>query len=103
MARISSVPILQASKVMGTVHFIMGAVASCFGVLAVIILSTDRIVSALAALIAFPLLAGALGFLGTALACWLYNQIASWFGGIDIEIEEDAIERWYAASTSGSD
>jgi uncharacterized membrane protein YfbV (UPF0208 family) len=101
MARISSVPILQASKVMGTVHFIMGAVASCFGVVAAIIMSTDRLVSALAALIAFPLAAGVLGFLGTALACWLYNQIAGWFGGIDVEIEEDAISRWYASPASG--
>ena len=103
MARISSGPILQASKVMGTVHFIMGAVVSGCGVLAVLIMSTDRLASALAALIAFPLLAGVLGFLGTALVCWLYNQIAGWFGGIDVEIEEDAIDRWYASPASGSE
>jgi uncharacterized membrane protein YfbV (UPF0208 family) len=103
MARISSVPILQASKVMGTVYFIMGAVLSCFGVMAVMIMSTDRLASILTALIALPLLAGVVGFLGTALACLLYNQIAGWFGGIDVEIEEDAIERWYAAPASGSD
>jgi hypothetical protein len=39
----------------------------------------------------------------TALVCWLYNQIAGWFGGIDVEIEEDAIDRWYASSASGTD
>ena len=34
-----------------------------------------------------PVAYGLIGFLMTALACWLYNILANWIGGIEIELE----------------
>lgn len=101
MARINSVSILQTSEIMGVVFFLLGAVVSCFGVMFVMILTTESLVLNLVALMALPLLTGFAGFAGSALFCWLFNQIAAWMGGIPVEIEEDSFETWYPASATG--
>jgi hypothetical protein len=88
MTRVKAVPILPAAKVAGILHFTLGAVAACAGMIGVVIFSTDSPVVTLAALLVLPFGAGILGFLGTALACWLYNQIAGWGVGALVEFEE---------------
>lgn len=35
-----------------------------------------------------PILMLVLGFLGTALMCWLYNVVAGWVGGIEVTVED---------------
>ena len=36
-----------------------------------------------------PFLYAAIGYLGTALMCWLYNMVAGWSGGISMTLEQD--------------
>ena len=36
-----------------------------------------------------PFLYAALGYLGTALFCWLYNMVAGWSGGVSMTLEQD--------------
>jgi hypothetical protein len=36
---------------------------------------------------AMPLLEGIMGFLGTALFCWLYNRFTGFTGGIELNVE----------------
>ncbi len=43
------------------------------------------------AVIILPILYGGLGFVGGALMAWLFNLVASWIGGLEVEFEEDAI------------
>ena len=37
-----------------------------------------------------PFLYAAIGYLGTALGCWLYNMVAGWSGGVSMTLEQDA-------------
>ncbi|KYK28292.1 MAG: hypothetical protein AYK19_21075 [Theionarchaea archaeon DG-70-1] len=41
-----------------------------------------------AAIVIMPLLYAVIGFIGGALIAFLYNVIAGWIGGIEIELEE---------------
>jgi hypothetical protein len=43
-------------------------------------------------LLAVPLLYGLLGFIMTAIGCALYNLVASWVGGIEVQLDEQAPE-----------
>jgi len=36
-----------------------------------------------------PFLYAAIGYIGTALGCWLYNLVAGWSGGISMTLEQD--------------
>jgi hypothetical protein len=40
-----------------------------------------------AAIIVFPIFYGALGFVGTLVAAWLYNLAAGFVGGVEIEVQ----------------
>ncbi len=42
-----------------------------------------------AAIIILPIFYGILGFIGGAIGAWLYNLIAGWIGGIEVEFEQD--------------
>ncbi len=43
----------------------------------------------IAAVILAPIFYGLLGFIGGALMGWLYNVVASWIGGLEVEFEQD--------------
>jgi hypothetical protein len=38
-------------------------------------------------MIFMPIMYAVIGFLATALWCWMYNVVARWIGGIEIEVE----------------
>jgi hypothetical protein len=38
-------------------------------------------------IIFFPICYGAIGFVGTLLAAWLYNFLAGFVGGVEVELE----------------
>ena len=40
-----------------------------------------------AAIIIFPILYGGIGFVGTLLGAWLYNLVAGFIGGIEMEVQ----------------
>ena len=42
------------------------------------------------AVIILPIFYGGLGFVGGALTAWLFNLVASWIGGLEVEFEEDS-------------
>ncbi len=88
MTRVKTVPILAAAKVAGILYFTLGAVAACLGMIGVVVFSTDSPVVTLVALLALPFVAGIVGLLGTAVACWMYNQIAGWGVSAMVELEE---------------
>ena len=44
-------------------------------------------------IVLFPILYGALGFVSTLLVAWLYNVLAGFVGGIQIDIEEATLVR----------
>lgn len=42
-----------------------------------------------AAIIVVPIFYSVLGFILVALSCWIYNLVAGWVGGIEVEVEEE--------------
>jgi hypothetical protein len=88
MTRVKMVPVFGTAKVAAILYFTLGAVAGCVGLIGVMIFSTDSPVVTLAALLGLPLAAGVVGFLGTAITCWLYNQLGRGGRGIVIDLEE---------------
>ena len=46
-----------------------------------------------AAIIVLPIVYGLFGFVGGAISAWLYNIIAGWIGGVEVEFEADTTQR----------
>jgi len=40
-----------------------------------------------AAIIVFPIFYGVMGFVTTLIAAWLYNVLAGWVGGVELEVQ----------------
>ncbi len=90
MTRIKSVPVFRTARVFGLLHLMLGGVAACLGLIGVGIWSTESPIVTLTALLGLPILAGVCGFVGAALACWMYNQMVSWGDAFVLEVEEEA-------------
>jgi len=99
MTHVKALPVAATARVLGLLYFALGAMASCIGLIVMLIWPPDSPVVTLTVLLSMPLAGGLAGFFGTALACWLYNQLASWMGGIRVELEEVAI----AAESAGDE
>jgi 4-hydroxybenzoate polyprenyltransferase len=39
-----------------------------------------------------PFIYAVIGYLGTAIGCWLYNLVAGWSGGISLTLEQEGAE-----------
>jgi len=79
----------QTAKVMGVLYGLMGLVfapililASKFG--------GDDVGFGVGLAIALPVIYGVAGFVFSALACWIYNLVAGWTGGVEVELYEAA-------------
>lgn len=86
---------LSCAKIAGVIYAILGLV---FGALFSLISATGLAVRGLAgtpmgvvfgtaAVIVLPIFYGCIGFLVTLLGAWLYNLVAGFVGGIEIEVE----------------
>ena len=92
MVRIKGFGILQTAKVIAALYFV---VAVLFGVplgliiLAVGVFSGDEgsLATGLLSIFVLPIVYGVLAFVGGVIACFLYNVIAKYTGGIEIELE----------------
>lgn len=76
---ISRISPIQAGKLFGFMYLIMGAVFLPF-LLLVAAFSKEASPFGIVFAIFMPLIYGALGFIGTAFFCWLYNLLASRLG-----------------------
>lgn len=92
MTRIKRFGIVQTAKIAGIIYFLFTAVIFIpFGLLASLFSVAEY--SGLGFLFSgvfvflIPFLYGAVGFITTAIFCLIYNLIAGWIGGIEIEVE----------------
>ena len=86
MHQIKSLGVIQTSKVMGAIYFILGLFSAALA--AIVAVVTGGGASLLLAL-ALPFLYGLLGFVGTTVMCRLYNWVAKYLGGIEIEVSAE--------------
>lgn len=95
MKRIKSFGVFQTAKVAGIIYFLLGIVIIIpiwliFTALAPLMRQSDTPVVPFftgTLLIMLPIFYGIIGFITTAIGCLIYNFIAGWTGGIELEVE----------------
>ena len=85
MARIERFGIGQTAKVLGVLYGLMGLVFVPFFLLATMFTPSESRFG-LGFAIMLPILYGVAGFVFTAVGCWLYNLVAGWVGGIEVDL-----------------
>jgi hypothetical protein len=84
MHEIRSIGVLSVAKVTGVIYFIVGEIVAVF--VALDALAHGHPGRAVLVLVFIGAIQGVLGFVFSALFCWLYNQIAARFGGIEVQV-----------------
>ena len=75
----------QTAKTVGVLYALIGLVLAPFLLLAAMFAPQEA--SWGAGLVIFvPIFYGLLGFVATAIGCVVYNMVAGWVGGIEVEI-----------------
>ena len=90
MARIDRFGVGQTAKVLGVLYGLMGLVFVPFFLIAAMFTPSEAGFG-LGLAIMMPVLYGVAGFVFTALACALYNLVAGWVGGIEVELEHTGV------------
>jgi len=97
---IKRVGVLSAAKITGGLYagigIIIGVLSACFGLItfAGLISETDAEFAGLGAgiflagLCALPICYGSIGFIGGAIAAAIYNVVAGFLGGLELELSE---------------
>ncbi|HEU4828426.1 MAG TPA: hypothetical protein VFT04_04450 [Gemmatimonadales bacterium] len=95
--RIRRLGIGQMAKVMGVLYFMIGILfAAIMGLFGSMFPSTGEENVAIfggVMLIALPIIYGVFGFLAGALMAWLYNIVAGFTGGLELEMDSAEYER----------
>ena len=82
----------QTAKVAGVLYALMGLIAVPILLVATLVAPDETGVGfGIGFALLLPLLYGLLGFVFTALGCIIYNLVAGWVGGIEIEIGDSAV------------
>ncbi|HTY53657.1 MAG TPA: hypothetical protein VMB26_00570 [Candidatus Binataceae bacterium] len=84
--QLKSLGIFQTSKVVAAVYF-LGAIVFT-AIAAAFLILTHRQFQPAPQLLLLPIAGGALGFIYTMIFCWIYNVVAGWIGGIEMELSE---------------
>ena len=79
----------QTAKVFGILYALIGLVAAPIFLVAAL-LAPDGAGLGIGFALLIPICYGLLGFVFTAIGCVIYNLVAGWVGGIEIEIGEPA-------------
>ncbi len=76
----------QTAKVVGVIYAVMGLVFVPVFFLAAMFAPKETGLGTGFAL-ALPILYGVAGFIFTAIGCAIYNLVAGWVGGVEVELE----------------
>ena len=101
MTKVKKIGVLSAAKIEGLFGVIIGLVSGVFWALASASFSRmwgpegygyDNPMMyrwfGVGAIIIMPIVYGVLGFICGAIGAWLYNLVAGWIGGLEIELEK---------------
>ena len=84
MRQLKSFNVIQTATTMAAVYAVIGAIAGVLFFLGM--LASGRFLGAVGALIGMPIAYSVGGFIFTAIACFVYNEVAKRVGGIEVEI-----------------
>jgi hypothetical protein len=86
--KITKVKTASLARVLGAMYALLGFIFGAFLTIASLLSGGAKgSILGIGAIVLFPLLYGAIGFVGGALSAALYNFIAKKVGGIEIETE----------------
>jgi len=89
--RIKKIGVLQTSLVAAVVLLFVSLIFVIpFGLIMALVSSFDSssfAIWSIPIIVVLPILYGAFGFISTAIVCLVYNLVAKWTGGVEIEIE----------------
>jgi hypothetical protein len=88
VAQIRRFSIGQAAKFMGVLYLLFGLIFSPFFLLADMFAFEGQGSFGAVFAIAMPVLYGIFGVIGGAIGAALYNLVAGWVGGVEVEIEQ---------------
>lgn len=77
----------QTAKVFGVLYALMGLCFAPFILVFGMMAPEGQAFGTIFA-IGMPVLYGAMGLVGAALGCVLYNLVAGWVGGIEVEVDQ---------------
>lgn len=86
---------IQAGVVAGAMYGLLGILFALFSllILAGTRATSSSVPSAAGILMIFvPFIYAALGFIGASLMAWLYNLVAGWVGGVELQLETSGKE-----------
>lgn len=91
MTVIKSIGVLSVAKISGAIGALVGLVIGIPVAVVVYFTGSSWQLGAAGwvALVALPLLYGAVGFIGGALYAWLYNVVSGWVGGIEVDLASE--------------
>ncbi len=103
MKRVKRFGVFQTAKVAGVIYFLLSLVfiipVWLFSQAFSAVIPEDFGFSG-GILLFLPFLYGAAGFISVAIICAIYNLVAGWIGGIEVEIEDAETEAGTYARTS---
>lgn len=88
--RIRRFGIGQTAKVFGLLYAIIGLVFVPVFALVAAFAPQESTGFGLGFAFAMPLLYGVMGFISAAIGCAIYNAVAGWIGGIEVELGPEA-------------
>jgi hypothetical protein len=96
--RVRHIGVAQLAKTMGVLDLLIGLVfAVCFYIIGSMTPGGEMAkafpMGGIGVVILIPLLYGFFGFLVGALIAWLYNVVAGWVGGVEIDLQPMESER----------
>ena len=84
--QIIRISILQSSKILTALYVLMGFIYTLIGIPMIILGNTQLRIMGVVYLF-MPVVMGILGFLFFALFALIYNLLAKWLGGLEVEIK----------------
>ena len=85
--QLTRIAILQSSKVVTALYFIMGFLYALIGIPMILFGGKEMLVMGIIYTV-MPLLMALFGFVFFVIFAALYNVLARWFGGIEFEVRE---------------
>ena len=84
--QIKSISVWQTSKVVTILYVLIGLIYTAIGIL-MLIFSEEKAGGA-GIFLFMPVILALFGLIFVSLGCWLYNQVAKRFGGVEFDLED---------------
>jgi hypothetical protein len=85
--QLSRISILQSSKITTALYVLMGFIYTAIGI-AILVFGGEKLKVIAIIYILMPIVMGILGFIFFVIFAAIYNLLAKWLGGIEVEVKD---------------